>query len=109
VFRERHVVGGIESIGSVVGESARVGPCGVVQMLLSCSTFRPSSVSAPSIGNMMLLCCGRWYVPCVCGCGSKAFCLHVWVCVWGFLRVVMVLELPKVYYMSLSERCCETL
>jgi len=73
-------MGGIGGPESVVGESARLVPRVAVQMLI-CFTFRPSSVSVPSIGSMMVLCFGRWHAPCVCGCGFKDFRLHVWVCV----------------------------
>ena len=92
VCGERHVVGGIGSLGSFVGGSARVGPGGELQVMLSCSIAFPSSVSVSSIRSMLVLCCGRWFGPCMCGCGSKAFCLYIWACVWGFLLVIVILE-----------------
>ena len=39
-------MGGVKSIGSVVGDGARVGPGGVVQVLLPCSI---SCLSADSV------------------------------------------------------------
>ena len=44
---ERHVVGGIRSIGSFVGEGARVGPGGEVHVMLP---FSKSCYSIDSIG-----------------------------------------------------------
>ena len=100
-------MGGIRGLGSVVGESARLVPLVVVQMLM-CFTFRPSFVSVSSVGSMVVLCFGRWHDPCVCDCESKALCLHLWVCGWGSLRALMFLWLPM-YDMSLRGRCGETL
>ena len=82
MFGERRIMGGIGGLGSVVGESARLVPRVAVQMLL-CFTFRPSFVSVPSIGSMMVLCFGRWHDPCVCGCGSKVFFLNMYVSAFG--------------------------
>ena len=55
VCGERHVVGGIGNLGSVVGGSARVGPGGEVQVLLSCSPAYPSSVSVSRIRGTIVL------------------------------------------------------
>ena len=101
------IMGGIGGLGSVVGESARLVPLMSVQMLM-CFTFRPSSVSVSSVGSMVVLCVGRWHGPCVCCCGSKALCSHLWVCVWGSLMAIMFLWLTM-YDMSLRGRCGEIL
>ena len=86
VCGERHVGGGIGNLGSVVGGSARVGPDGEVQVMPSCSPACPSSVSVSRIRGILV------FGPCICGCGSKAFRLHIWARVLGFLLVIMILE-----------------
>ena len=54
VCGERHVVGGIRSVGSFVGEGARVGPCGEVQVMLQCSKSCHSASSISFIVSMLV-------------------------------------------------------
>ena len=60
---EQHVVGGIGNLGSVVGGSARVGPGGEVQVMLSCSPTCQSSVLVSMRRGILVLCCGRLFGP----------------------------------------------
>ena len=71
---ERHVVGGIRSIGSFVGEGARLGPGGEVQLMLPCSKSCQSTDSVSIIVSMIVSCCSRSFNPCLCACRSRDFC-----------------------------------
>ncbi len=82
----------------VVG-NVRVGPGGVVQVVLSCFASCRTAVSVSSIRSTFVYCHGRRYGPCVFDCGSLAFRLHRCVCVWGFWFAVRILWLPRVYSM----------
>ena len=58
VSREQHVVGDARSLRLFVVGSARVGPSGVVQVMLSCFASCRISVSVSSIKGMFVFCCG---------------------------------------------------
>ena len=80
MYGEWHVEDGIRSIGSFVGEGAKVGPGGEVQVMLPYSKSCQSTDSVSILVSMLVLCC--WCVnPCLCICRFKVFCLHKWACV----------------------------
>ena len=73
---ERHAVGGIRSIGSFVGEGARVGPGGEVHVMMPCSKSCQSTDPVSIIVSMLVLCCSKSFNPCLCVCRYRAF-VHI--------------------------------
>ena len=74
VCGELHVVGGIRSIWSFVGEGARVGSGGEVQVMLPCSKSCQSIGSFSIVVGVLVLCCSESCSPCLCVCRSRDFC-----------------------------------
>ena len=55
MYGGRHVVGGIRSIGSFVGEGSTVGPGGEVQVMLPCSISCQFTDSVSILASMLVL------------------------------------------------------
>jgi hypothetical protein len=99
VCGELHVVGGIRSVWSIVGEGARVGLGGEVRVMLPCYKSCQSIGSFSIVLGVLMLCFNESCNPCSCVCRSRAFCLQKWTCVLGLSLVINVLELPETYSM----------
>ncbi len=71
-----HVVSGVVSIGSQVGDGAMSVPGVGVQLVLLCSRSFQSSDAFSIIVGILALCCNRGSDPCLRVLGSRALCLQ---------------------------------
>ena len=78
VCEERYVVDGVGSIGSDMGDGARMSPGGVVQVLLPCP-IPCQFADSDSIPVSAVMGCRLCVNPRLCMYVFGAFCLHGWV------------------------------